>query len=133
MLNPKLVIICIVASFVSITPRGAEAQNVQRCVYEAYSGGNPSNVMSWLGRRFEVNPQTGIVTVVFPNNQVARIAGSPVRANNFITYRHEETITAEGNESFRTRYSFRIYNDGRCSARADFTGYMPFVADGVWR
>lgn len=111
----------------------AVSQDVRTCNYNRYGGASTDVVMSWLGNRFNVNMAVGAVSIIYPNGSQYNLRGERRMARNFTTFVFSERTRDVSNQSASSRYSFRIYNDGRCEARLDPQGFMPLTADGTWR
>ena len=104
------------------------------CTYTDSKGGALTGVTtSWLGRKFALDTERNLVQRQWSDGQEKPVkVDKIIKAPRFKTYKVDRRMKdVQGNES-NISYSFRIYEDGRCSARWQEQGYRDMIADGFW-
>lgn len=101
------------------------------CNFDSWKGADSDDiVISWVGLGFIADASKGVVEVRVRDGyypvQKAEVIKSE-RFTGFVYYIQQE---ASDGSTYRNRYSFRLYNTGRCEARIDKSGYYPLIATG---
>jgi hypothetical protein len=101
------------------------------CAYDTWRGATSKNIaVTWVGLGFIADPARGIVQIRVPDGYYQEEKSTVVKQANFtglVFYRDEK---ASDGSLYRVRYSFRIYNSGKCEGRMDQRGFSALVASG---
>ena len=124
-----VVSICAIGSSIS----ELVAQEVRVCEHNNWRGNSTNIVISWLGNGFEANVRTGEIKVFYSNGQSAVFKTSMSRASSFTSFNYNEQTRDSMNNRLSNRYSFRVYDDGRCRALLEPQGFQHMVAEGRLR
>lgn len=113
---------------------GWAAESFKACEFDRWKGAaNEEAAVSYVGVGFFVDDAREVVSKVFRGRVSEWISVETVRSEDFTTYIYHANESDEKNNTFRSRYSFRVYETGRCTARIETTGFTPIIAEGRLR
>ena len=102
------------------------------CEFTSWKGGSKEVAQSWIGTGFGVRKEKS-------GAKVARFFGkkstdwTDVRvksASNFTTYIFRQTSSAAAGHVVNNRFSFRVYESGKCQGYVEANGFRPIIAKG---
>ena len=108
------------------------------CVFSSWKGATDEDAsISWVGTSFiasyQDNSSSGKIKKVFPNESTGWIATKAIHTKKFTTLKYQ---TKRWDDKSRIehmrRFSFRIYNNGKCQATVSTNGFTPVIAEGRW-
>jgi hypothetical protein len=100
------------------------------CKFDTWRGADTNEIsISWVGLGFVADTNKGTVEVRFSDGsstENTKIVKTD-RFTGFVYYKIEESSTGT---KHKNRYSYRLYNTGKCEGRVDEEGYQPVFATG---
>lgn len=108
----------------------AQAAPVE-CQFQQWKGGDtPDIVISWIGIGFIADESEATIQVRVPDGYYKPQKAELVKSKNFTGFVYYTEEEASDGAKYKNRYSFRIYNTGRCEGRIDKEGYRLLFGEG---
>ena len=101
-----------------------------RCDLTRWRGATEDVAIAWVGIGFEAQRERSRVRIIDEDGMTGWTEVSARETSDYITFTKISHDTSAGNERLRNRYSFRIYNRGRCEVRMEPDGYLPIIGEG---
>lgn len=102
------------------------------CEFNTWEGGSAKMAQSWIGTGFMVQQGKS-------GAEVARRLGDKAEkwqtvrvksASDFKTYIFQQTSSAAPGHLVNSRFSFRVYDSGKCQGYVETKGFHPIIARG---
>lgn len=100
------------------------------CVFDRWEGAADEVVISYLGLSFLGDESNGKLRIDLPKNKSRVEQAEVIRSGKFTGFVFYTKDKDTSGKKDRNRYSFRVYNYGKCEARLDSNGYKPLIAIG---
>mgnify|MGYP001074444506 CR=1 FL=1 len=108
------------------------------CVFSSWKGATDEDAsISWVGTSFiasyQANSSSGKIKKVFPKESTGWIAAKALHTKKFTTLKYQSKRWDDKSRvEHMRRFSFRIYNNGKCQATVATNGFTPVIASGRW-
>lgn len=120
---------------ITLASASAGFAQTKSCEFEKWRGASKSAAQSWVGLGFGVkNSKSGeLLSIKMDNGKNTDWFPAEAKVTkNFTTYTFRMTNSAAPGYIRNNRFSFRIYNSGKCKGRVDTEGFVPIDASGAW-
>ena len=122
--------IYVILAIVLTIPNTSFANNIE-CKFRNWKGAQTEDAaISWIGTGFIIDENKMRLRRVFPSGKNGEWQSvSKKETKKFDTYVFYKTDTYKGSK-LKTRYGYRVYNNGKCNAVQTDNKYTPIQADG---
>lgn len=102
-----------------------------RCDYSSWKGAKTeAATISWLGLGFIANEKSKTVQIFLKDGYYGKEQAKIIKQNSFTGYVYFKNQEAVDGKQYRNRYSFRVYDTGKCESLVTQPGFAPMVAVG---
>ena len=103
-----------------------------QCEFTTWGGEAKHVGQSWIGTGFLVQQtKSGAqIASIFGDETTNWIKVKTKTASNFKTYVFRHTSSAAPGSIVNSRFSFRVYDTGKCQGRVETAGFLPVIAKG---
>jgi uncharacterized protein (DUF1684 family) len=100
------------------------------CKFDSWRGADTNEIaISWVGLGFVADTNKAIVEIRFSDGSSTEKV-KVVRTDRFVGFVFYKDEEASDGTKHKNRYSYRLYNTGKCEGRVDEEGYQPVFATG---
>ncbi|MEM9717025.1 MAG: hypothetical protein AAF826_10965 [Pseudomonadota bacterium] len=119
-------------ALIAFTSTAAFAETIQ-CSLDSWSGASdPLVTVSWIGTKFEIDTDDSTLRIGNENGWRDPLPIDDVKTNSrftaYIAYREEKTTKGE---TYKVRFAYRVYNDGRAQAGMTQPRFVPLKGTGT--